>query len=242
MSHLLKVNMCYAMSYVACYAIGVWYTTFSLTGNSQTTTVFEAKFGWDEDETTLNNTIISSSAIVGLSIGSFLGGPLIKIGRRKGAIIANLIGIVSAAITMAGTTPFLTIGRFFLGIAAGMYNVIFGKMIVETMPEKLSQKLAMCHNASICVGLVAAYGMGGFLPDPKDVEANKEDELWRIIYLMPAFIGIIGILLIVAIFRQEPIAYCIMMGYDEQGMTHMRRLYRKVDPSTPETIEEILEM
>ena len=167
-SHLLQVNMCYAMSYVACYAIGVWHTTFALAGNSQTTSIFEAKFGWNEDETILYNTIISSSASVGLAIGSFMGGPMIKNGRRKGAIIANIIGIISSAITMVGTTPFLTFGRLLLGIASGIYNVIFGKMIVETLPEKLSQKLAMCHNASICVGLVVAYGMGAFLPDPTD--------------------------------------------------------------------------
>ena len=206
--------MCYTMSYLSCYALGVWYCTFALSGNAQTTPIFEAKFGWTEDETTLYNTIISSSAIVGLTIGSFLGGPLIKIGRRKGAIIANIIGIVGPAICMIGTTPFLTIGRLLLGVAAGVYNVIFGKMIVENTPVKLAQKLAMCHNASICVGLPVAFGMGGFLPDPDDFEANKADELWRIIYFTPAIIGIIEIILIVCVFKQEPIAFCIMMGYE----------------------------
>lgn len=152
--------------------------------------MFKAKFGWDEDETILYNTIISSSAVVGLMIGSFLGGPFIKLGRRKGAIRANLFGIIGSAISMIGTTPFLSIGRLFIGIAAGTYNVIFGKMIVENMPDKLAQKIAMFHNVFICVGFVVAFGMGGILPDPDDFEANKKDELWRIIYLMPAFIGI----------------------------------------------------
>ena len=137
-SHLLKVNMCYAMSYVACYAIGVWLTTFAVAGNSQTTTIFEAKFGWTEDETILYNSIISTSSQVGLAAGCFAGGPLINRGRRRGALIANLIGIVSSAITMVGTVPFLTLGRLLLGLAAGVYNVIFGKMICETMPEKLA--------------------------------------------------------------------------------------------------------
>ena len=59
----------------------------------------------------------------------------------------------------------------------------------------------MCHNASICVGFVVAFGMGGFLPDSKDFEANKNDELWRIIYLMPAFIGTIEIIFILSVFR-----------------------------------------
>ena len=47
-SHLLKVNMCYTSAYVSCYAFGVWYYAFALCGNTQTTTIFEAKLGWSE--------------------------------------------------------------------------------------------------------------------------------------------------------------------------------------------------
>ena len=198
-----------------CYALGVWHTSFALSGNSQTTAIFQAKFGWSEDETIHYNTIISSMAIVGLTLGSFIGGPLIKNGRRKGAIIANVVAIVSSGIAMIGTVPFLTTGRFLLGVAAGIYNVIFGKMIVETMPEKSAQKFAMFHNASICFGIVAAFCMGAFLPDQNDKEACEEDEFWRVIFLTPALIGFVGILLITIVFRQEPISFCIMMGDDE---------------------------
>ena len=165
MSHLLRVNRAYALSYVACYALGVWHTSFALTGNAQTTAIFEARFGWTGDETIHYNTVISSASIVGLTVGSFLGGPLIRRGRRKGAIIANVLGIISSGIAMIGTVPFLIFGRFVLGIAAGVYNVIFGKMVIETMPEKSAQKYAMWHNASICFGLMAAFCMGAFLPD-----------------------------------------------------------------------------
>ena len=165
--------MGYVISYVLCNGIGVFHTSFCLAGNAQTTTIFEAKFGWSEDETILYNTIISSSAIVGLLIGSFLGGHFIKHGRRKGAILANIIGIVGAVITMIATIPFLTIGRLLVGVAAGIHNVTFSKMIVENMSVQLSQKLAMCHSASIQVGVFVAYGMGGILPDPKDAQASK---------------------------------------------------------------------
>ena len=126
--------MGYTMSYVGCYALGTWYWSFAVTGNAQTTPIFEAKFGWSDEETIFFNTIISSAAIIGLIIGSFLGAPLLKIGRRKGAIITNIIGIVSALISMSGSIPFLVIGRLLLGIAAGPYKVIFGKMIIENMP------------------------------------------------------------------------------------------------------------
>ena len=79
--------------------------------------------------------------------------------------------------------------------------------------------------------------MGGLLPDAEDVEANKEDEMWRVVYLMPAVIGIVEIILITLVFKLEPITFCIRNDDNEQSMQHMRRLYRKIDPKSPETIE-----
>ena len=63
---------------------------------------------------------------------------MIKNGRRKAAIISNIISIISCLICMIGTVPFLTLGRLFLGVAAGAYNVVFGKMVVENMPSELA--------------------------------------------------------------------------------------------------------
>ena len=51
--------------------------------------------------------------------------------------------------------------------------------------------------------------MAGFLPDPKDFEANKNDENWRIIYLTPALIGVIELILIIFVLKYDPIAFCI---------------------------------
>ena len=126
--------MCYTLPYMLMYGLGTWYCAFAIAGNGATTPVFEAKFGWTEDETILYNTIISTAGIVGLTIGSFIGGPMISRGRRSGAIIANLICIFGALVCMVGNTAFLTAGRIFVGIAAGIYNVIFGKCVVENMP------------------------------------------------------------------------------------------------------------
>ena len=241
-SNLLRINKGYVTGYVSCWAIGVWYYAFALGGNTQTTTIFEAKMGWTEDETIFYNTVISSAAIVGLVVGSFAGGPLIKNGRRRGALIANAMGVASAVFAMFGSVPFLTLGRFCNGFAAGTYNVIYGKMILENLPDKLAQTVTMFQTISVCFATLGAYLMGAFLPDPDDLEANKADEMWRLIFIMPGVIGIIEIVLILGVFKHEPVSFCIRNGDEEQSKAHMARLYRKADPNSPETIEELFEM
>lgn len=61
---------------------------------------------------------------------------MIRIGRRKGALIAQSMAIVGALITMGGTVALMFIGRVLVGTAAGCMIIIFGKTIVENMPEK----------------------------------------------------------------------------------------------------------
>jgi len=75
------------------------------------------------------------------------------------------MAIVAAAISMVTHTFMLSLGRLILGIAAGVMNVAFGKMINETIPSHLVSTYAMAHNGSICIGFIVCFGLAAFLPD-----------------------------------------------------------------------------
>ena len=153
------------------------------------------------------------------------------------AFYAHGIAIISSGICMFDTVLFLTLGRFVLGFAAGLCNLIFSKSITENFPEKLASILAMMCNASICIGIFASFLMGGILPDPDDIEANKEDQMWRIIYLFPAANGVCSILILMFVFRYEPIGYLVSKNLEEECILHMHKVYRKKDPASKESID-----
>jgi len=69
--------MWYCFWYTAVGGLGTWQTSWAITGNANTTAVFSAKFDWDEDEAIFYNTIISTAAIIGITVGSFMGGTLL---------------------------------------------------------------------------------------------------------------------------------------------------------------------
>ena len=79
--------MCYIVPYVLCFALSTWNCTWALAGNTNTTSVFEAKFEWTKDETLMYNSLISTAGVIGLMIGCFLGGSLLQLGRRKAFLI-----------------------------------------------------------------------------------------------------------------------------------------------------------
>ena len=80
--------------------LGAFQMTLALSGITQTVDIFKAKLGWDDDETTLNNTTLNSIAIIGITIGSFSGGLIIKKGRRRANLIVNVLIIISSIISM----------------------------------------------------------------------------------------------------------------------------------------------
>ena len=141
---------------------------------------------------------------------------------------------------MFGTVESLTISRLLIGVAGSLGNIIYCKSMNETFPEKMASVLGCLCNASICFGIYLAFLLGVILPNPEDTEANKEDEMWRVIYCFPAIVALVELLLILCVFRYDPVTYCISMGYEKEGKLHMQRVYRKKDPTSNETIDEIL--
>jgi hypothetical protein len=63
--------------YTFVIGLGNMQAGFAISGNNQTAPVIKAKFGWDKEQATLFNTIISSAAIFGVVSGSLVGGKFI---------------------------------------------------------------------------------------------------------------------------------------------------------------------
>ena len=75
--------------------------------------------------------------------------------------------------------------------------------------------------------MMSSYFLGALLP--ADETQYGDDEMWRVIYGMPIAIAVVQILLFLFIFREEPVAYCIAMGKDEEAKKMMSRVYKKQD-------------
>ena len=66
-------------------------------GNTQTAPVLIAKFGWDVEQAILYNTLISNSSVVGLFMGSLLGGIIISGGRRRAILAVNVLVLIGSS-------------------------------------------------------------------------------------------------------------------------------------------------
>lgn len=216
-------TLAYLHFYVFVCGLGALQTGWAITGNTQTAPVFIVKFGWDDDEQKIYNTLISSVSILGIAIGSLFGGLAVQKGRRRAIFIFDLMVIFGSAICQYLSLPTLCLGRFICGLAAGVLNIALSKSIIETVPEKYTGLFGSFSNFYIALGVMLATVAGVVLPGK---EGYAETELWRFVYACPIGISILQMLLFLFIWKEEPINFSVSVGDDASAKRFMARVFK----------------
>ena len=120
----------------------------------------------------------------------------------------------------------LSFGRFLLGVAGGCMNVIFAKILAENFPDSLAVRFGFLTNAGIACGIWVCMSLGLILPDNDDYEANKQNETWRIIFKMPAILGLFVMIMLLYVYKEDTIGYCVSKGLKEEAKRSMKKFYR----------------
>jgi MFS family permease len=209
--------------YVFAVALGTFQTGWAIFGNTQTAPVFIQKFGWNPSQAKLYTTLISNASIVGLFVGSLLGGKVIQSGRRKAILAMNAIIFVGTGFTLVLSVPTLLFGRFICGCACGVFNICMSKSIYESVPPSRSSIFEPMTNISICVAGVICLFLGLALPDQEINYVN--DQNWRIIYGFPIVWASAQLFLMITVFKYEPVSFLIANKKDDEVMQFLPMLY-----------------
>lgn len=123
----------------------------------------------DELSVTKNTTILCSSSVVGVTIGSMLGGKFIKNGRRRMIMIYSIIAIIGSLLSCAKDWEILIAGRVIYGFSSGIFFIAASKILSETVPTNILDKgYGVSTNLSINVFFVFGYGLGSWVPKTEE--------------------------------------------------------------------------
>ena len=84
--------------------------------------MFDLKFGWTTKQAGVYQGMIGAAIVLGLMVGSFLNGTLIKRGRRFALFVGAVIGILACLSTIWRNFIVILIARFFFGLSAGIMS------------------------------------------------------------------------------------------------------------------------
>ena len=135
-----------------------------LAGSGNVAPILAKKFGWG-DETTSNTTLLQTCSILGIAVGSILGGPIVKGGKRRAVLIFNQVAILGCLVSIVPQFEVICTGRFIHGFAAGVLCCAAPSIIGETVPEHLMDLgFGVSTNLIIMFGVMTCMLLGAGIP------------------------------------------------------------------------------
>ena len=163
--------------------------------------------------------VITSSGILGMIIGSFFSGCVISYGRRRAIILMNLLIILSCSASLVLNIWAIITAKFVQGFAAGALINACNIYVVETCP---STKLGL-FGSYINIGTVTGLWLSLFII-VFEINFGKTN-IWRFIYGLPIPFAIISLILSCCVFKTESLMFCIKHNKSQEALLLISHLY-----------------
>ncbi len=142
----------------------------------------------DWDLSTTEESIATSSVLIGAILGAILGGySADRLGRKRSIIGGSVLFIVGTLVVIASQgLPVFVVGRILIGIAIGLASFIVPMYISELAPERIRGSLVSLNQLFVTLGILVSYGVDSFF---------SATGAWRLMFacgLVAGFILLIG--------------------------------------------------
>lgn len=127
------------------------------------------------------STVLQSSCIVGIAIGSIYGGDFVKNGRRSTLLKFNVLGLLGSALSIVLNFYAICLGRFLLGFTCGVILCATPKCLDEVLPaELIDNGFGTSTNIMINLSYLQVMIMANFMPDDKP--SLVDNNYWKILF------------------------------------------------------------
>lgn len=122
----------------------------------------------------------------------------------------------------------LCIGRFMLGFGGGLFTVICGVYMAETIPAEKLSLYGTSINTGIVTGLLVTNLIQGFtLPDASDAVKVSATDAWRYGFLAPGIFAVVNMAMWALLLKRDSLYFLIEQGSDqeEDAFELFKRIY-----------------
>ncbi|KAF8436896.1 general substrate transporter [Boletus edulis BED1] len=151
-----------------------------------------------------------------------------RYGRNSATRFSALFNTAGAAISgLAPSVAPMALGRFLVGVAAGIGICVGPIYLSEIAPPQIKGSLGVLTQLAIVVGILVTQGIGFGLATPTQ---------WRLVLLISAALSAVQYLLAPAIVESP--AYLIRNGLTAERKAALRSLWGLDAPQDPEDLDE----
>lgn len=234
-----RADVCYLIGLALTLGLSSMQFCLALGGTGQAAQFLKYQLSWGTDPDAIDffTTVLNTSGIVGISIGSLYGGDFTSGGRRRTVIWFNALALVGTAFSLVLHFKIMCLGRFLFGLAAGVLLCATPKIMEETIPPALIDKgFGASTNVLMtffgCGQLLSALGM------PTTQQQLATSRYWMVIYGMQAPFCLLAVYLHAFVYSEEPIDFCVKMERRDEAMRGIARVFRKESAEVHKLIYE----
>lgn len=170
------------------------------------------------------NTLVSSIGIIGLIIGSFSAGHVVKAGRRRSIIAMSMIAAIGIVLTLVLKLWAILLGKFIYGTTSGIIIVASSLYLQETIPAAKSATFDFSTNFGVILGIFINLLVGLGLPQTD--EGMMEDQYyWRLILGLPLVFIVLQLILWLFAFKHESLNYCFSIKDFDSCRYQVNKIY-----------------
>lgn len=199
---------------------------------------------------TIQNSFLLAAVFIGAVIGSGFSGYLVQYGRRFSLLVIYYFFILVSILTSI-THHFHTIlfARLLSGFGVGLVTVSVPMYISEMTHKDQKGAYGVLHQLFITFGIFVAVLLGLPLGKPLKEEDMATFVLtefskiwWRIMFLIPAGVSVLGIFTLTFFFKEESPYYLYEQGRIEESKNTLKKIYESNDVEEPfDAIKEAIE-
>ena len=172
--------------------------------------------------------MINGSIALRAIIGAIWIIPIANYGRRTALMIVAIVFTIGTGITMIFNFYSLALGRFIMGVAAGAFTSISPLYITEIAPTSISGTLGTLNQFMASFGVMIANSLAFMVPYKENL-TDSNFEIWRVVFVFPAIISILQLLLLLFVFRLDTPKYYQITGDNENRRKIMEKIYSNYD-------------
>jgi sugar porter (SP) family MFS transporter len=133
---------------------------------------------------TNEESIATSSVLIGAFLGAVLGGFLAdRLGRKYSIIAGSALFILGTFIVIGSPgLPIFVVGRILIGVAIGIASFIVPMYISELAPERIRGTLVSFNQLFVTVGILISYGVDSYF---------SATGAWRLMFASGLIAGVI---------------------------------------------------
>lgn len=181
------------------------------------------QFNWAYEQYILFNTLLTSSVIVGMVLGSVLSGWLIECGRRSTLIAMSVLIIISCSSSLIFEFYTILTAKLLQGFAAASIVNACEIYIVETSPPNRLGLFGSLINLGIITGLSVYFLQGVFIPTDQAEYATTE--VWRYIYAFPIPFALTNLILFFCSFKFDSLQFLVKKNKLDEALKFIKCLY-----------------